>query len=142
MTFDPRFFMQLLFQSSVTVDNKLYLHSSEVKTGFCCTFMATWLRNRQSFISLVRLVTAINSSVLYISQALNTVYDHKMILQIHKTLYISEDLCWRHRENENFRWYGHEISVFLLQTSHGQKVSSSTPKFSSALHTDYIYFLH
>lgn len=35
MTFDPRFFMQLLFQSSVTVDNKLYLHSSEVKTGFC-----------------------------------------------------------------------------------------------------------
>lgn len=117
MTFDPRFFMQLLFQSSVTVDNKRYLQSSEVKTGSCCTFMATWLRIRQSSISLVWLVTAIHSSVhLYISQAFNTVYDHKMILQIHKTLYISVLASSWTVKIFNFRCYKHEISVFFFFT--------------------------
>lgn len=41
MTSDPRFFMQLLFQSSVTVGNKLYLQSREVKTGLLLYFTFT-----------------------------------------------------------------------------------------------------
>lgn len=137
MTFDPRFFMQLLFQSSVTVDNKRYLQSSEVKTGSCCTFMATWLRIRQSSVSLVWLVTAIHSSHRPSTQCMITKWYRKFT-----KLYTS--LCWRHRETVkifNFRCYKHEISVFFLQTSHGEKVSALTPLVIHSNCTDSVHKL-